>query len=205
MYSGFLRTGARYLFVERSNLSFDRTSCKHHCAPHATGHRTQPWGLNKMDTDKAFTIARSAMATPLPEKAAPDASPSIFPKTVEQDDEEPREPVLAISEALRIVREVADGHFAPQAESTSKEVVSALCVVVAHLAAQPETENELAAVPEVSSARGTMSLDDYLREVERREVILALEASRGNATKAATLLGISYRSLRYRLENLGFE
>ncbi len=43
-------------------------------------------------------------------------------------------------------------------------------------------------------------LDEVLDEVERRLVIAALERAGGVRTQAAKLLGISFRSLRYRLE-----
>jgi two-component system response regulator PilR (NtrC family) len=43
-------------------------------------------------------------------------------------------------------------------------------------------------------------LDDVLREVERRLLLEALERTGGVRTQAAKLLGISFRSFRYRLE-----
>jgi DNA-binding NtrC family response regulator len=46
-------------------------------------------------------------------------------------------------------------------------------------------------------------LDDWLDEMEKRMISQALEKSGGNITRAATLLGISFRSLRYRLHKLG--
>jgi two-component system response regulator PilR (NtrC family) len=48
-------------------------------------------------------------------------------------------------------------------------------------------------------ARGCQ-LDDVLNEVERRFLLEALERTGGVRTAAAKLLGISFRSLRYRLE-----
>ena len=50
-----------------------------------------------------------------------------------------------------------------------------------------------------------MSLDDALEGVERQLLTEALHESKGNATKAAGLLGISFRSIRYRLEKLGLK
>jgi two-component system response regulator PilR (NtrC family) len=44
------------------------------------------------------------------------------------------------------------------------------------------------------------ALDAVLGEVERRLLVQALERTGGGRTAAATLLGISFRSLRYRLE-----
>ncbi len=51
--------------------------------------------------------------------------------------------------------------------------------------------------------RAKMSLDEALEDVERRLVREALAASGGCVTKAAALLGVSFRSLRYRLKKLG--
>lgn len=48
----------------------------------------------------------------------------------------------------------------------------------------------------------TTSLDEELSEIERQRIINALEASGGNKTKAAKILGISFRSLRYKIEKL---
>ena len=44
------------------------------------------------------------------------------------------------------------------------------------------------------------SLDDVLGELERRLLVQALERSGGLRTNAAKLLGVSTRSLRYRLQ-----
>jgi two-component system, NtrC family, response regulator PilR len=46
-------------------------------------------------------------------------------------------------------------------------------------------------------------LDALLHEVERRYLLAALERSGGVRTQAAKLLGITFRSLRYRLQKLG--
>jgi two-component system response regulator PilR (NtrC family) len=53
-------------------------------------------------------------------------------------------------------------------------------------------------------ARG-VALDSILEEVERGYLKKALNCSNGNKNKAAELLGISFRSLRYRLDKLGIE
>ena len=44
------------------------------------------------------------------------------------------------------------------------------------------------------------NLDDVLGEVERRLILQALERTGGVRTQAAKLLGVTLRSLRYRLE-----
>ena len=47
------------------------------------------------------------------------------------------------------------------------------------------------------------SLDDYLKRIEKSAISEALIETHGNRTAAARKLGISFRSLRYRLERLG--
>ncbi len=49
------------------------------------------------------------------------------------------------------------------------------------------------------------NLDDVLGEVERRLIVEALERSGGVRTAAAKLLGVSFRSLRYRLQKLSLD
>ncbi|MEJ2101560.1 MAG: sigma-54 dependent transcriptional regulator [Desulfobacterales bacterium] len=53
-------------------------------------------------------------------------------------------------------------------------------------------------------ARG-VALDSILEEIERAYLKKALDCSKGNKNKAAELLGISFRSLRYRLDKLGID
>jgi two-component system response regulator PilR (NtrC family) len=50
-----------------------------------------------------------------------------------------------------------------------------------------------------------VALDSILEEIERAYIKKSLEISNGNKNKAAELLGISFRSIRYRLEKLGLE
>jgi len=53
-------------------------------------------------------------------------------------------------------------------------------------------------------ARGVL-LDDILEDIERGYLSKALDCSNGNKNKAAELLGVSFRSLRYRLDKLGID
>jgi two-component system response regulator PilR (NtrC family) len=53
-------------------------------------------------------------------------------------------------------------------------------------------------------ARG-VALDSIMEEIERAYLKKALDCSKGNKNKAADLLGISFRSLRYRLDKLGID
>ncbi|MBL8309196.1 MAG: sigma-54-dependent Fis family transcriptional regulator [Burkholderiales bacterium] len=52
---------------------------------------------------------------------------------------------------------------------------------------------------------GRVPLQDFLDRCERETIELALAQTRGNRTQAAKLLGITFRSMRYRLERLGLE
>ncbi len=49
------------------------------------------------------------------------------------------------------------------------------------------------------------SLDEYLQDVEKEILCHALEQAKWNKTLAAKQLGISFRSLRYRLQKLGLD
>lgn len=48
-----------------------------------------------------------------------------------------------------------------------------------------------------------VNLSDYLEDIEKRAIIKALDTTKNNKTAAAKLLGISFRTLRYRLAKLG--
>ncbi|MDH4042800.1 MAG: sigma-54 dependent transcriptional regulator [Gammaproteobacteria bacterium] len=58
-------------------------------------------------------------------------------------------------------------------------------------------------LPDVKSAYG--DLEGYLESIEKQIISKALEETRWNRTATAKLLGISFRSLRYRLKKLGLE
>ncbi len=51
----------------------------------------------------------------------------------------------------------------------------------------------------------TGSLDEYLEDIERDVITKALDETRWNRTAAAKKLGVSFRSLRYRLKKLGLD
>ena len=50
-----------------------------------------------------------------------------------------------------------------------------------------------------------VSLDDIMAEIERSYLTKALECTNNNKNKAAELLGITFRSFRYRVDKLGIE
>jgi len=62
------------------------------------------------------------------------------------------------------------------------------------------------ALPATQAAPGSKyPLQDYLDQMERAAILEALEQTRYNKTAAARVLGVTFRSLRYRLERLGIE
>ncbi|HFB64251.1 MAG TPA: sigma-54-dependent Fis family transcriptional regulator [Aeromonadales bacterium] len=70
------------------------------------------------------------------------------------------------------------------------------------VARQPEAKiTSETAVPK----RDGIPLDKFVEEIEKKEIMQALEASRWNKTAAAKLLGMSFRSLRYKLQKFDLE
>ena len=50
-----------------------------------------------------------------------------------------------------------------------------------------------------------LSLPEYLEAVERSLIEKALEQTKFNRTAAARLLGVTFRQLRYRIQQLGIK
>ncbi|MCG2578774.1 sigma-54 dependent transcriptional regulator [Dechloromonas sp. XY25] len=67
-----------------------------------------------------------------------------------------------------------------------------------HLGPEEMHEDEI-------EGRGSETLDEYLNRLERQAILEALQKAEGNRTAAARLLGVTFRSMRYRLERLGIE
>lgn len=55
------------------------------------------------------------------------------------------------------------------------------------------------------NALGTGALGDKMEEIEKQAILEALEKTRYNKTRAAELLGVSFRTLRYRIKKLGID
>jgi two-component system response regulator PilR (NtrC family) len=55
------------------------------------------------------------------------------------------------------------------------------------------------------SARNDLPLDEYLANIESDEILEALRRTHGNKTKAAKILGISFRAMRYKLDKLNIQ
>jgi two-component system, NtrC family, response regulator PilR len=60
-------------------------------------------------------------------------------------------------------------------------------------------------VPAQSTVTPGENLGEALEDIERDAIVRALEQTRYNKTKAAQLLGMTFRSLRYRIKKLGIE
>jgi two-component system response regulator PilR (NtrC family) len=74
------------------------------------------------------------------------------------------------------------------------------CLPAAFLEAAPGRREVMPGLP----AQGT-DLERLLADYERSLIAEALRRSSGIKKRAAALLGVSFRSLRYRLERLGME
>ncbi len=65
------------------------------------------------------------------------------------------------------------------------------------------TPEDIPGQPVVVGGDSKAPLQDYLDRVEKEAILEALEKTRYNRTAAAKLLGITFRSMRYRMERLG--
>ena len=85
------------------------------------------------------------------------------------------------------------------------ERASALCdgaIIGPHDLYLPQSETQ---APTGSGPDPDVPLEDYLGEIERQAILKALDETRWNRTAAAKKLGMTLRSLRYRLAKLGIE
>jgi len=64
---------------------------------------------------------------------------------------------------------------------------------------------QLRPTPGTAPPPGTGALGDQLEDIERDAILKALEKTRYNKTAAAKVLGMSFRTLRYRIKKLGIE
>ncbi len=62
-----------------------------------------------------------------------------------------------------------------------------------------------AAPPQSAGTTSGSGLDDRVEELERQAIRDALEKTRYNKTKAAALLGLTFRQLRYKVKKLNLE
>src|SRR5690606_22838248 len=59
--------------------------------------------------------------------------------------------------------------------------------------------------PGVAGLAQVTDLEEYLENIERTLILQALEETRWNRTAAAQRLGLTFRSMRYRLKKLGLD
>ncbi|NIM70820.1 MAG: response regulator [Xanthomonadales bacterium] len=78
------------------------------------------------------------------------------------------------------------------------EVIESKDLALQRVAVQEQT-------PEMPGPDADQSLDSYMEDIERQMLEDALRRARYNKTRAAELLGISFRSLRYKLTKYGIE
>lgn len=71
-----------------------------------------------------------------------------------------------------------------------------------HTADTPASARKME-IPAPEFSKGPIDLDSILQGVERTYLLAALAHSRGVKKRAAELLGITFRSIRYRLKKLG--
>lgn len=69
----------------------------------------------------------------------------------------------------------------------------------------PPSPARMDAPPGESLHADSQPLEDYLGDIEKQTILKALEETRWNRTAAARKLGMSLRSLRYRLNKLGLD
>jgi two-component system response regulator PilR (NtrC family) len=67
------------------------------------------------------------------------------------------------------------------------------------------TQVSSANLPSFNATTSNDSLEDYLVNIEKNLIVKALDDTRWNRTAAAKKLGMSFRSLRYRLKKLGLD
>ncbi len=73
-------------------------------------------------------------------------------------------------------------------------------------ASNTETPSNPSPQPKPTNAYdGSVSIDEYLEEIEKEILLNALEDNRWNRTSTAKALGITFRSLRYRLKKLNLD
>jgi two-component system response regulator PilR (NtrC family) len=89
------------------------------------------------------------------------------------------------------------------------ERAATLCVGgvidVGDLQLRPKVASTGEAAAASSAVAPGENLGDALEDIERDAIVRALEQTRYNKTKAAALLGMTFRSLRYRIKKLGIE
>ena len=85
---------------------------------------------------------------------------------------------------------------------TKYKRIRALCLAAVSLLSTEDGDMELSTGQplELKNQSEKRPLTQYLKEIEKEAILEALEEANYNKTKAAGLLGITFRQLRYKLE-----
>jgi DNA-binding NtrC family response regulator len=96
----------------------------------------------------------------------------------------------------------AEGQTADNYLMTKYKRIRALCLAAASLLSVEDTEMEFSSRQQLKLKNHDVKrpLTQYLKEIEKEAILEALEEANYNKTKAAGLLGITFRQLRYKLE-----
>lgn len=98
---------------------------------------------------------------------------------------------------------VSDRPVMPWNTPASEDHIAAPASAAQYNDALPSQQSTPAAAAGNTMLPMDVSLSDYLEDIEKRTILQALEKTNNNKTAAAKLLGISFRTLRYRLSKLG--
>lgn len=98
---------------------------------------------------------------------------------------------------------VSDRPVMPWETPVSEDRIAAPASALQYNDAMPPVPSTPAAAAGNTMLPMDVSLSDYLEDIEKRTILQALEKTNNNKTAAAKLLGISFRTLRYRLSKLG--
>ena len=147
-----------------------------------------------------------------PLRERPEDVPMLVQHFVERFSEEYKKPLGGVTpEAMRMLRSYPFPGNVRELQNVVERAVALELGVLVTPASLPERVQGVLAVPPASAAAEPeptlegLDLEARLSEVERGYLVRALAASNGNRTQASRLLGITFRSLRYRLLKFGME
>jgi two-component system response regulator PilR (NtrC family) len=119
-----------------------------------------------------------------------------------------RHSVAALQISNAALRTLDEYHFPGNVRELENilERAATLCtggvIETGDLQLRPKSTTDAPTAPPVAPGE---KLGDALEDMERDAIVRALEQTRYNKTKAAQLLGMTFRSLRYRIKKLGIE
>jgi DNA-binding NtrC family response regulator len=96
----------------------------------------------------------------------------------------------------------AEGQTSDNYLMTKYKRIRALCLAASSLLSIEDTEMQFSSRQQMKLKNHDVKrpLMQYLKEIEKEAILEALEETNYNKTKAAGLLGITFRQLRYKLE-----